>query len=97
MKFKFIEPYAKVDCTDDKDVTDFFVQCKQFSHIVTESGKLQISTTHSAALSVVSSHIEALSHSSDTLVIDGWERLTVRNFLCMTDDVVPEQIGRAHV
>mgnify|MGYP000378818651 CR=1 FL=1 len=59
--------------------------CKEYSNIVTNSQKLQIASTHAATLTLVISHIDGLSRSSSSIIVDNWKPLTVHNFLGMFD------------
>jgi len=90
MNIKFLEPHMYVDHKDETHSGIFFGKCKEYSNIVTDSQKLQITPTHSAALSLIISHVEGLSQSSASIVVDNWQPLTVKNFFGMFDGTPPQ-------
>ena len=92
MNIKFLEPHMSADRVTDDKVLAFFGKCKEYSNIVTDSQKLQIASTHLAALSLILSHVEGLSRSSSCIVVDEWKPLTVSNFFGMFDGIPPRLI-----
>ena len=92
MNIKFLEPHILAKHEEERIAIEFFGKCKEYSNIVTDSQKLQIASTHSAALSLIYSHIEGLSRSSRSIVIDDWQPLTVRNFFGMFDSIPPQLV-----
>ena len=90
MNIKFLEPHFTADQGKERYAVDYFGKCKEYSNIVTDSQKLQIASTHSAALSLIISHVEGLSRSSLSIEIDDWQPLTVRNYFGMFDSIPPQ-------